>query len=74
MQDRVVGVLAGHPDSPEWPAVVEEARIAMENALHACGMQQGPDTHRRGAFTTLACGVSFGGGQKVCHIDPKERA
>ncbi|KAI0657848.1 hypothetical protein C8Q70DRAFT_1046100 [Cubamyces menziesii] len=64
MQDRVVGVLAGHPDSPEWPAVVEEARIAMENALHACGIQERPDTHRRGAFTTLACGVSFGGGQK----------
>ncbi|KAI0324411.1 hypothetical protein GY45DRAFT_1262880 [Cubamyces sp. BRFM 1775] len=63
MQDRVVGVLAGHPDSPDWRAVVEEAQNAMEDALRTCNVRGGPDVHRRGAFTTLACGVSFGGGQ-----------
>ncbi|KAI0661953.1 hypothetical protein C8Q70DRAFT_909955, partial [Cubamyces menziesii] len=58
----ILAILAGHPTDDRWNTVVEEASEAMERARKECKLDDGK-VHRRGKFATLACGVSFGGGQ-----------
>ncbi|KAJ7093334.1 hypothetical protein B0H15DRAFT_761452, partial [Mycena belliarum] len=63
---RVIAVLLGRPEDPEWDAVVKDACNAMDRARRAgvaCGVFRGRQAHRRGLFPVLAAGVSFGGGQ-----------
>lgn len=64
--DRIVAVLLGMPDDPEWPDVVSQAVNAMARACRDA-RQHGwlPAAHRRGRYLALTTGVSFGGGQKV---------
>ncbi|PPR00627.1 hypothetical protein CVT26_012211 [Gymnopilus dilepis] len=60
---RVIAILAGRPDDPSWEAVQREAAELLEEARKTCTVPQKSQHHRRGAFTTLRCGFSHGGGQ-----------
>ena len=65
-EDRVLGVLAGQPDDPEWGNVAAAASAALDEARVQCGFAADGFDHRRGTFAAVARGVSFGGGQTVC--------
>ncbi|KAI9069928.1 hypothetical protein FKP32DRAFT_1558742, partial [Trametes sanguinea] len=65
MRRRVVGVLAGRPDDPSWSEVAAQASAALEAILPEHNTKRDHGDHRRGGFIALACGVSFGGGQKT---------
>ncbi|KIY45322.1 hypothetical protein FISHEDRAFT_27671, partial [Fistulina hepatica ATCC 64428] len=72
--DRVVVVLAGHPDDPTWDAVHTSAAEELEKARARVrwpkgGRKQG----KRGNFHALQSGITFGGGQpkpmNAAHVD-----
>ena len=61
--------LAGRLQTMDWSKVVHDAIAAMI-AVRLCGEKLGVFTvgdkaHRRGRFTPVSCGVSYGGGQTV---------
>ncbi|KAJ6529047.1 hypothetical protein DFH09DRAFT_935060 [Mycena vulgaris] len=65
---RIIVILLGRPEDPDWDDVVRDAIKAMNRARRA-GLASGAfrrkDTnHRRGHYAVLSTGVSFGGGQK----------
>ena len=66
---RIFAVLAGRPDDPSWDMSMKRVASLMTHCRIA-GRRDGafagdPDVHRRGSFTAMPTGVSFGGGQKV---------
>ncbi|EIW55165.1 uncharacterized protein TRAVEDRAFT_39488 [Trametes versicolor FP-101664 SS1] len=66
-EDRVFAVLVGRPKSEDWSEVQRDIQTALDGAregLRGSGSNE-PPTHRRGVFTPLASGISYGGGQKV---------
>lgn len=71
---RIVAILIGRPEDPDWDAVVEEAVREMARARRRCirlGLFRANPLHRRGTFVNPSTGVSLGGGQKVgFFIDP----
>lgn len=67
--NRILVPLAGRPQTTDWSKVVHDATAAM-NAVRLRGEKLGVFTagdkaHRRGRFTPVSCGVSYGGGQTV---------
>ncbi|KAG0692936.1 hypothetical protein DFH29DRAFT_881896 [Suillus ampliporus] len=64
-EERIIGVLAGHPKDDCWQDTVAAACTAMEDARSRCVFADDDMKHRRGAYPCLAVGVSFGGGQKI---------
>ncbi|KAJ7242210.1 hypothetical protein C8J57DRAFT_1084447, partial [Mycena rebaudengoi] len=68
VHDRIVTVLVGTPEDPEWPKVVEKAMRAMRRARRS-GFKRRvfrkKDLHHRcGEYLALTTGVSFGGGRQ----------
>jgi hypothetical protein len=62
----IVGVLLGMPrDAAGWEAALDDALVALRKAASKLSAKAKNTTHRRGAFPTLAHGISFGGGQTV---------
>lgn len=61
----VIGVFADTPNDAEWPELVATATELLDNARKASRISQKDMEHRRGEFSTLRCGVSHGGGQKM---------
>ncbi|KAJ6524637.1 hypothetical protein DFH09DRAFT_1286332 [Mycena vulgaris] len=65
---RIIAILLGRPEDPDWDDVVRDAIKAMNRARRAgfaSGAFRARDTkHRRGSYAVLSTGVSFGGGQK----------
>jgi hypothetical protein len=63
-EDRIIGILAGCPESKEaWEKVSLEAQKLLEaSEAHLRGTKREKD-HRRGAFATMRSGISHGGGQ-----------
>lgn len=61
---KIIAVLAGHPDDEGWEAVHLAAAQALEDARPRCQFPSSSLPHRRGKFSTLHGGVSFGNGQK----------
>ncbi|KAJ7429961.1 hypothetical protein B0H11DRAFT_1765935, partial [Mycena galericulata] len=64
---RIIAILLGRPEDDGWDNVVADAFQAMDRVRRA-GRRSGAfrardSVHRRGRFTLLASGVSFGGGQ-----------
>ncbi|KAI9069791.1 hypothetical protein FKP32DRAFT_1559038, partial [Trametes sanguinea] len=67
--DRVFGVLAGRPRDPSWATVNEEMQDLLEQGRSAYSASAGQKSHRRGNFTAVSVGISYGGGQKhVCNL------
>ncbi|KAF8215464.1 hypothetical protein K438DRAFT_1482456, partial [Mycena galopus ATCC 62051] len=66
-QGRIITILLGTPEDPDWADVIESAVKAMRRARRLAG-ESGAWTagtvHRRGHYFLLTSGVSFGGGQK----------
>lgn len=60
-QDRIFGVLAGHPSDPDWPQVVDTFNDAFRGAL----FKDKADPNKRGSYNTIHAGVSYGFGQRV---------
>jgi hypothetical protein len=60
---RLVAILAGHPDDKTWSDVSSQAAKALENARQSCSIKK--NDPRRGIFSALQCGVSYGGGQTM---------
>ncbi|KAH9849136.1 hypothetical protein C2E23DRAFT_738068 [Lenzites betulinus] len=68
-EDRVFAVLVGQPRAGDWSTAVEEARAALNHARGELAATRKTAEHRRGCFTALSSGISFGGGQKeVCNV------
>lgn len=65
-EDRVIAVLAGRPNDPDWSSVAEGAAEAIRTAGQACSFSKEEASDRRGSFPALAQGWSFGNGQMVC--------
>ncbi|KAJ7486287.1 hypothetical protein B0H11DRAFT_1714182, partial [Mycena galericulata] len=62
---RIIAVLLGMPEDPDWPNVVNEAMKAMARARRSARRHGWrPSAHRRGLYLALTTGVSFGGGQR----------
>lgn len=65
---RVIVMLAGRPSDPDWDNVIAEA-TAMLLASGEAYNERGEDiSHRRGRYVVYACGVLYGGGQRVVTI------
>ncbi|KAI0676184.1 hypothetical protein C8Q78DRAFT_960830, partial [Trametes maxima] len=68
----VFAVLAGSPNDSGWPAAMEDICSTLDRArLELLGPDGRGAEHRRGFFLTLACGISYGGGQKVPTNSPR---
>lgn len=65
MVGRIIAMLCGHPDDPEWESVHVEAADTMRRSQRRIRRTKKNSKHRRGNFTALSAGVSFGGGQEV---------
>ncbi|KAK7023021.1 hypothetical protein R3P38DRAFT_2531951 [Favolaschia claudopus] len=63
--DKVVGVVAGIPDDPNFMRDVHDRAVeAMEAARLQASIAEDRKTHRRGNFIQLTAGDSMGGGQE----------
>ncbi|THU92409.1 hypothetical protein K435DRAFT_605584, partial [Dendrothele bispora CBS 962.96] len=63
-QDRVVAVLAGRPQAPNWEGLVSEAADAIARAGEQLHFTDKQLNNGRGEFPAIAIGVSFGGGRR----------
>ncbi|KAF7346870.1 hypothetical protein MVEN_01438900 [Mycena venus] len=66
-QGRIIAVLLGTPEDPDWADVIKEAVKAMRRARRLArqhGAWRPGTVHRRGPQFLLTSGVSLGGGQK----------
>lgn len=62
---RVFAVLAGRPRDNGWDEVNAQLQEILETTREAYRPQPKQTNHRRGAFTAVSCGFSYGGGQTV---------
>ncbi len=62
---RVIAMIAGHPDDPDWDKLQEEAAKRLETLRKDCLLSSDQHVHRRGRFAALSCGISYGSGQTV---------
>lgn len=72
---RVLGILAGHADDPNWQRDVVEPASALLEQIRQEGDASGAWSQkqhdaRRGDFISLTTGVSYGGGQQVLCFRP----
>ncbi|KAL7278386.1 LOW QUALITY PROTEIN: hypothetical protein ACG7TL_008366 [Trametes sanguinea] len=62
--ERVIGALVGMPRDDRWSEAMADVCAAFAEARSAIHGGAPPE-HRRGRFTTVASGISYGGGQVV---------
>ncbi|KAJ7155295.1 hypothetical protein C8R46DRAFT_910827, partial [Mycena filopes] len=66
-EGRIVVILFGRPDDPEWDNVVEQAAAAPARARRSAvrqGLWSAGGAHRRGRYMPVTGSVPSGGGQK----------
>ncbi|KAJ6452189.1 hypothetical protein C8R47DRAFT_998163 [Mycena vitilis] len=66
-EGRVIAILLGTPEDPEWPGVIKDAVKAMARArarAQRYGVWRHGTVQRRGRFFSITTGASFGGGQR----------
>ncbi|KAJ6509618.1 hypothetical protein DFH09DRAFT_915220, partial [Mycena vulgaris] len=65
---RIIAVLLGKPEDPDWDVVIADAVKEMERARRRClryGIHRNArPLHRRGRYIPLSAGPSLGGGQQ----------
>ncbi|KAJ7135536.1 hypothetical protein C8R46DRAFT_922798, partial [Mycena filopes] len=65
---RIIAILLGRPEDPDWDAVIQEVCKVFEHVRRAgrrgSWFRPRDTRHRRGRYAVLTAGVSFGGGQK----------
>lgn len=67
-EGRIIAILLGQPDDPEWADVILKASKALARARREAvrrGVWRRGDSHCRGGHFSVADGTSFGGGQRV---------
>ncbi|KAJ7876467.1 hypothetical protein B0H14DRAFT_2568182 [Mycena olivaceomarginata] len=62
---RIIGVLGGHPNDPEYLRQTQKAAEELEKARGELNFRPNQRGGRRGAFSSVSAGISFGGGQQV---------
>ncbi|SJL18888.1 uncharacterized protein ARMOST_22490 [Armillaria ostoyae] len=62
-EGRVIAIMAGHPDDPNWDSVHMEAAERLNILGKQCTFTKDQKMHCRGRFGALSIGISFGGGQ-----------
>ncbi|KAJ7821626.1 hypothetical protein B0H14DRAFT_3875864 [Mycena olivaceomarginata] len=66
-EGRIIAILLGQPDDPDWENVVKEAAKALRHArcsARRAGVWFPGSSHRRGTYYSITAGASFGGGQR----------
>ena len=63
---RIITVLAGHPNDPNWDNLHQDAADMLENFCVQCKFSDNQRKHRHGRFPALSYGISYSGGQTVC--------
>jgi hypothetical protein len=63
---RIIGVLGGRPNDPEYLRQTQKAAEELEKARGEINFRPDQRGGRRGAFSSVSAGISFGGGQQVC--------
>ncbi|KAJ7716374.1 hypothetical protein B0H16DRAFT_1741301 [Mycena metata] len=66
-EGRVIAILLGQPDDPDWSTVIKEACKALASARRAAvrlGVWRPGPAHRRGRHFQVGGGASLGGGQR----------
>jgi hypothetical protein len=79
---RLIAILAGNPAGgtpdglKEWQKACEEAQKSLEEARIELGMSSKKSDHRRGEFSTIGTGFSYGGGQRkpMNFVNPGKKA
>ena len=68
-EGRIVAILVGQPDDPEWLYVINDAAEVMQEVQRLGAesdlFSEKSLAHRQGEFLAIPVGVSFGGGQVV---------
>ena len=68
-EGRIVAVLVGQPEDPEWAYVIGDATKIMRDVQQLGAkmdlFSEEGLSHRRGEVLAIPVGVSFGGGQMV---------
>ncbi|KII83051.1 hypothetical protein PLICRDRAFT_180779 [Plicaturopsis crispa FD-325 SS-3] len=64
---KIIAVLVGQPNEPDWPAVVSDAEDAMRQSRPEWDRAARPKDrdNRCGDFAAITTGFSFGGGQQL---------
>jgi hypothetical protein len=63
--DVIFAVMMSRGEGKDWDRVVSEATAAMKKIFPSLRLTAAQMHHRRGNFTALTIGISFGGGQWV---------
>ncbi|KAJ7159045.1 hypothetical protein C8R43DRAFT_882134 [Mycena crocata] len=65
-EGRIIAILLGTPDDPDWPDVTKEAFKELRRARRYAERHGlwSPSPHRRGRYFPITAGASFGGGQR----------
>ncbi|KAL7279948.1 hypothetical protein ACG7TL_006359 [Trametes sanguinea] len=62
--DRVFAVLAGRPRDASWDSINGELQKLFDITRDAYQLSSQQVSHRRGPFSAITCGISYGGGQQ----------
>ncbi len=71
-QGRFLGLLLGEMRDPDYAYIRANVTHHLEEARRYCNLL-GTERHRRGAYSTVQDGISFGGGQPVSTQEPVAR-
>ncbi|KAJ6449253.1 hypothetical protein C8R47DRAFT_999271, partial [Mycena vitilis] len=63
-EGRIIAVLGGRPNDPEYLRLTEQAARELEAARSDLKFRPNQQGGRRGAFSSVSAGISFGGGQQ----------
>ncbi|KAJ7150172.1 hypothetical protein C8R43DRAFT_887525, partial [Mycena crocata] len=65
-EGRIIAILLGTPDDPDWDDVVDDAFHELKRARRYAERHGlwSPSSHRRGNYFPITAGASFGGGQR----------
>ncbi|KAI0058287.1 hypothetical protein BV25DRAFT_1811048 [Artomyces pyxidatus] len=68
---RIIVILAGRPNDPSWDTCIQDAVLAMKTLAEK--IVEPTEFFRRGAFPSIAAGISYGGGQtEPCNLGTTE--